>query len=156
MKKSVTESKDMTFDEFIRLFIWPVYDNIVEYMVGSDDRIHFRGDTWLVILDHNTGDFYFSGELHKYYSIDTIQSIRDCFGDIYSVFNLKYDEVVRDTWIKLNYGDTYMEKTAYQLQFEDEEKKRKMLEYKKEYYIKHKEEISKKQKEYYKKKKQYT
>lgn len=146
----------MTFDELIRLFIYRPYDDVLEYMVDSDERIHIKGDTWLVILDHKTGDFYFSGELHKYYSIDTIESIRDCFGDIYSVFNLKYDEVVRDTWIKLNYEDTAIEKTAYQIQFADEEKKRKMLEYKRDYYWAHKEEINKRQKEYYKKKKQFS
>lgn len=156
MKKSITENKNMTFDELIRLYIWPVYDDVLEYMVGSDERIHFKGDTWLVILDHNDGSFYFSGELHKYYSIDTIQSIRDCFGDIYSIFNLKYDEVVRDTWIKLNYGDTDMGKTAYQIQFEDEEKKKLMLQRKRDYYWAHKEEINKRQKEYYKKRNQIS
>lgn len=156
MKKSITENKNMTFDELIRLYIWPVYDDVLEYMVGSDERIHIKGDTWLVILDHSDGSFYFSGELHKYYSIDTIQNIRDCFGDIYSIFNLKYDEVVRDTWIKLNYGDTDMEKTPYQIQFDDEEKKKLMLQRKRDYYWAHKEEINKRQKEYYKKRKQFS
>ena len=148
----------MTFDEMIRLFIYRPYNDVLEYMVDKDERIHIKGDTWIVILDHNTGDFYFSGELHKYYSVDTIESIRDCFGDIYSVFNFKYDEVVRDTWITIKDEDEVdtVGKTSYQIQFEDEEKKRKMLEYKRDYYWAHKEEINKRQKEYYKRKNQIT
>lgn len=142
----------MTFDEVVRLLIYRPYNDVLEYMVGSDDRIHIKGDTWLVILDHNTGDFSFSGELHKYYSIDTITSIRDVFGDIYSVFNLKYDEVVRDTWITI--GDIPDDVvTAYQVQFADEEKKKIMLQRKKDYYWAHKEEINKRQRDYYKNKK---
>lgn len=156
MKKSITKNKNMTFDEMIRLFIYRPYNDILEYMVDADERIHIKGDTWLVILDHNTGDFYFSGELHKYYSVDTIESIRDCFGDIYSVFNFKYDEVVRDTWITIKDEDDTAGKTSYQIQFEDEEKKKLMLQRKRDYYWAHKEEINKRQKEYYKKKKQFT
>lgn len=152
MKKSITENKDMTFDDVIRLFVYRPYNDVLEYMVDSDDRIHFRGDTWLVILDHKTGDFYFSGELHKYYSIDTIESIRDCFGDIYSVFNLKYDEVPRDTWITIGISDSDGVVTAYQVQFADKEKKKLMLQRKKDYYWAHKEEINKRQRDYYKNK----
>ena len=147
----------MTFDEMIRLFIYRPYNDVLEYMVDADERIHIKGDTWIVILDHNTGDFYFSGELHKYYSVDTIESIRDCFGDIYSVFNFKYDEVVRDTWISIKDEDEDTAgKTSYQIQFEDEEKKKLMLQRKRDYYWAHKEEINKRQKEYYKKKKQFS
>ena len=145
----------MSFDQLMRLYLYPVYEDILEYMVDDDERIHFRGDTWVVILDHNTGSFYFSGELHKYYSIDTIQAIRDAYGDIYSVFNLKYDEVPRNTWIKIEYEveEKVDGRTSYERQYSDEEKKREMLRRKKEYYWAHKEEINKRQKEYYKKRK---
>lgn len=147
----------MSFDQLMRLYLYPVYEDILEYMIDDDERIHFRGDTWVVILDHNTGNFYFSGELHKYYSIDTIQAIRDAYGDIYSVFNMKYDEVPRNTWIKIEYEVEEEEKVegrkSYERQYSDEEKKREMLRRKKEYYLAHKEEIIKRQKEYYKKRK---
>ena len=75
MKKSITENRSLSFDQLMRLYLYPVYEDILEYMVDDDERIHFRGDTWVVIIDHSTGGFYFKGELHKYYSIDTIQAI---------------------------------------------------------------------------------
>lgn len=156
MKKSITENRSLSFDQLMRLYLYPVYEDILEYMIDDDERIHFRGDTWVVILDHNTGNFYFSGELHKYYSIDTIQAIRDAYGDIYSVFNLKYDEVPRNIWIKIEYEveeEKVDGRTSYERQYSDEEKKREMLRRKKEYYWAHKEEINKRQKEYYKKRK---
>lgn len=157
MKKSITENRSLSFDQLMRLYLYPVYEDILEYMVDDDERIHFRGDTWVVVLDHNTGGFYFSGEIHKYYGIDTIQTIRDAYGDIYSVFNMKYDEVPRNTWIKIEYEVEEEEKVegrkSYERQYSDEEKKREMLRRKKEYYLAHKEEIIKRQKEYYKKRK---
>ena len=156
MKKSITENKNMTFIDLIKLYIYRPYSDVLKIMVDKDERIHIKGDTWIVILDHNTGDFYFSGELHKYYDIDMIESIRDCFGDIYSVFNLKYDEVKRDTWIIIGDEVDTNSKTNYQIQFEDEEKKKMMLQRKKEYYWAHKEEINKRQKEYYKKRKEIS
>ena len=158
MKKSITENKNMTFTELIKLYLYRPYSDVLKIMVDKDERIHIKGDTWIVILDHNTGDFYFSGELHKYYDIDMIESIRDCFGDIYSVFNLKYDEVERDTWMTIEdvIEDASGKKTLYDIKFEDEEKKKKMLQRKKEYYWAHKEEINKRQKEYYKKRNQIS
>lgn len=156
MKKSITENKNMTFTDLIKLYIYRPYGDALQLMVDNDERIHIKGDTWIVILDHNTGDFYFSGELHKYYDIDMIESIRDYFGDIYSVFNLKYDEVERDTWMTIGDEVDTNSKTNYQIQFEDEEKKKMMLQRKKEYYWAHKEEINKRQKEYYKKRKEVS
>ena len=158
MKKSITENKNMTFTDLIKLYVYRPYNDVLKMMVDKDERIHIKGDTWIVILDHNTGDFHFSGELHKYYDIDMIESIRDCFGDIYSVFNLKYDEVERDTWITIGdvIEDASDKKTSYDLQFEDEDKKKRMLQRKKEYYWAHKEEINKRQKEYYKKRKEVS
>ena len=158
MKKSITENKNMTFTDLIKLYVYRPYNDVLELMVDKSERIHIKGDTWIVILDHNTGDFHFSGELHKYYDIDMIESIRDCFGDIYSVFNLKYDEVKRDTWITIGdvIEDASDKKTSYDLQFEDEDKKKRMLQRKKEYYWAHKEEINKRQKEYYKKRKEVS
>ena len=154
MKKSVTENKNMTFTDLIKLYIYRPYNDVLEYMVDNSERIHIKGETWIVILDHNTGDFYFEGTISRYYDIDTIESIRDCFGDIYSVFNLKYDEVERDTWITIGDEVDTNSKTNYQIQFEDEDKKKRMLQRKKEYYWAHKEEINKRQKENYKKRKE--
>lgn len=157
MKKSITENKNMTFADIIKLYIYRPYNDALKIMVDKDERIHIKGDTWIVILDHKTGDFHFEGTINRYYDIDMIESIRDCFGDIYSVFNLKYDEVERDTWITIEdvIEDTNS-KTNYQMQFEDEDKKKRMLQRKKEYYWAHKEEINKRQKEYYKKRKEVS
>ena len=156
MKKSITENKNMTFIDLIKLYIYRPYSDVLKFMIDKDERIHIKGDTWIVILDHNTGDFSFKGELNRYYDIDMIESIRDCFGDIYSVFNLKYDEVERDTWITIGDEVDTNSKTNYQIQFEDEEKKKMMLQRKKEYYWAHKEQINKRQREYYKKRNQIS
>ena len=157
MKKSVTENKNMTFDDLIKLYIYRPYGDVLKFMIDKDERIHIKGDTWCVILNHKTGDFHFEGTINRYYDIDMIESIRDCFGDIYSVFNLKYDEVQRDTWITIgDEEDTSGKKTLYDIQFEDEDKKKRMLQRKKEYYWAHKEEINKRQKEYYKKRKEFA
>ena len=156
MKKSITEKKNMTFTELIKLYVYRPYGDVLKFMIDDDERIHIKGDTWIVILDHNTGDFSFKGEISRYYDIDMIESIRDCFGDIYSVFNLKYDEVERDTWITIEDEVDTNSKTNYQIQFEDEDKKKRMLQKKKEYYWAHKEEINKRQREYYKKRNQIS
>ena len=156
MKKSITEKKDMTFIELIKLYVYRPYGDVLKIMVDEDERIHIKGDTWCVILNHKTGDFSFKGELSRYYDIDMIESIRDCFGDIYSVFNFKYNEIERDTWITIEDEVDTNSKTNYQIQFEDEDKKKRMLQRKKEYYWAHKEEINKRQKEYYKNRKQFA
>lgn len=156
MKKSITENKDMTFTDLIKLYVYRPYGDVLKFMIDKDERIHIKGDTWIVILDHNTGDFHFEGTINRYYDIDMIESIRDYFGDIYSVFNLKYDEVERDTWITIEDVEDTNSKTNYQIQFEEEDKKKRMLQRKKEYYWAHKEEINKRQKEYYKKRKEIS
>ena len=157
MKKSITENKNMTFTDLIKLYVYRPYNDVLKMMLDKDERIHIKGDTWCVILNHKTGDFHFEGTINRYYDIDMIESIRDCFGDIYSVFNLKYDEVERDTWITIeDEEDTSGKKTLYDIQFEDEDKKKRMLQRKKEYYWAHKEEINKRQKEYYKKRKEFA
>ena len=157
MKKSITENKNMTFTDLIKLYIYRPYNDVLKMMVDKSERVHIKGDTWCVILDHNTGDFHFEGTINRYYDIDMIESIRDYFGDIYSVFNLKYDSIPRDTWITIgDEEDTSGKKTLYDIQFEDEDKKKRMLQRKKEYYWAHKEEINKRQKEYYKKRKEFA
>lgn len=148
MKKSITKNKKMTIEELFRLFIYRPYCDVIHIMVTEDERIHIKGDTWIVTLDHSTGDFSFSGELHRYYEIDTITSIRDCFGDIYSVFNFNYSSIPRNTWITINDEDF--------IHMYDEEVKKMRMERKKKYYIEHKEDIKKYQKEYYKRRKQIT
>ena len=157
MKKSITENKNMTFTDLIKLYIYRPYGDVLKFMIDKDERIHIKGDTWCVILNHKTGDFHFEGTINRYYDIDMIESIRDCFGDIYSVFNLKYDEVERDTWITIeDEEDTSGKKTLYDKKFEDEDKKKRIKKKKKEYYWAHKEEINKRQKEYYKKRKEFA
>lgn len=156
MKKSITENKNMTIIDLIKLYVYRPYNDVLKIMVDEDERIHIKGDTWIVILNHKTGDFSFKGELNRYYDIDMIESIRDCFGDIYSVFNLKYDEVERDTWITIEDEVDTNSKTDYQIQFEDEDKKKRMLQRKKDFYWAHREEINKRKREKYKKRKEIS
>ena len=157
MKKSITENKNMTFADLIKLYIYRPYNDVLKIMIDKSERVHIKGDTWCVILNHKTGDFHFEGTINRYYDIDMIESIRDCFGDIYSVFNLKYDSIPRDTWITIeDEEDTSGKKTSYAIQFEDEDKKKRMLQKKKEYYWAHKAEINKRQREYYKKRNQVS
>ena len=156
--KDVKREKDMTVEDVINLLLYNPYKEDFSVMLDEDERLHIKSNTWCVILDHKTGDFHFEGTINRYYDIDMIESIRDCFGDIYSVFNLKYDEVERDTWITIEdvIEDTSGKKTLYDIQFEDEDKKKRMLQRKKEYYWAHKEQINKRQKEYYKKRKEIS
>ena len=125
--KDVKREKDMTVEDVINLLLYNPYKEDFSVMVDEDERLHIKSNTWCVILNHKTGDFHFEGTINRYYDIDMIESIRDCFGDIYSVFNLKYDEVERNTWITIGDEVDTNSKTNYQIQFEDEEKKKKQF-----------------------------
>ena len=142
--------KDMTIQDVIRILVYRPYDFDMSVMVDKEERIHIKTDHWIVILDHNTGEFKFSGELHKYYEVDMIESIRDCFGDIYSVFNVIYESVPADTWIEIYNSDAGLDIVKVE---EKRASSERVLQYKKEYYWKNKERINKRQKEYYQKKK---
>ena len=145
-KKYYTDSKrkDMTVEEVINLLLYNNYKDDFSVMVDKDERIHIKGDTWLVILDHNTGDFSFKGELHKYYEIDIIKSIRDCFGQLYSFFNVMYDSIPTGEWILVPYKD--IEEKIQEDAKKETEKER--IEYRQkwqlQYYYKKKEELKKK------------
>ena len=142
--------KDMTIQDIIKILVYRPYNFDMSVMVDKEERIHIKTDHWIVILDHNTGDFSFSGELHKYYEVDMIESIRDCFGDIYSVFNVIYDSVPSDTWIEIDNSDAGLDIVKVE---EKRVSSERVLQYKKEYYWKNKERINKRQREYYQKKK---
>ena len=142
--------KDMTIQDVIKILVYRPYSFDMSVMVDKEERIYIKTDHWLVILDHNTGDFSFSGELHKYYEVDMILSIRDCFGDIYSVFNVIYDSVPVDTWIEIDNSDAGIDLVKVE---EKKASSERVLQYKKEYYWKNKEKINKRQREYYQKKK---
>ena len=138
MKKSITEKKNMTFTDLIKLYIYRPYNDVLKMMVDKDERIHIKGETWCVILNHKTGDFSLTGELHKYYEIDIISSIRDCFGQLYSFFNVMYDSIPTGEWIVVPYKDT--EKKIQEDARNETEKERR--EYRNKYQV-----------EYYQKKK---
>lgn len=162
MKKSISPGRDMTVEEVIRILVYRPYRQELSVMVDKDERIYIKDSNWLVILDHNTGEFHFSGELHKYYEVDTIQSIRDSFGEIYSVFNVLWDSIPVDTWIKVSDMES---KEVYDMICEEKERKKRdyhkdyykdnkefrefRLKYQKEYYQRNREKILDK---YYKKK----
>ena len=138
MKKSITENKNMTFTDLIKLYVYRPYNDVLKIMVDKSERVHIKGETWCVILNHKTGDFSLTGELHKYYEIDIISSIRDCFGQLYSFFNVMYDSIPTGEWIVVPYKDT--EKKIQEDARNETEKERR--EYRNKYQV-----------EYYQKKK---
>ena len=142
--KDVKREKDMTVEEVINLLLYNPYKEDFWVMVDEDERLHIKGDTWLVILDHNTGDFSFKGELHKYYQIDIISSIRDCFGQLYSFFNVMFDSIPTGEWILVPYKDIE-EKIQEDAKKETEEERIKYRQkWQLQYYYRKKEELKKK------------
>lgn len=141
--KDVKREKDMTVEDVINLLLYNPYKEDFSVMVDEDERLHIKGNTWLVILNHKTGDFHFSGELHKYYEIDIISSIRDCFGQLYSFFNVMYDSIPTGEWIVVPYK-SIEDKIAEDAKKETEKER---IEYRKKYqlqcYYKKKEKLKK-------------
>lgn len=135
--------KDMTVEEVINLLLYNPYKEDFSVMVDEDERLHIKGNTWCVILDHKTGDFSLTGELHKYYEIDIISSIRDCFGQLYSFFNVMYDSIPTGEWIVVPYK-SIDEKIQEDARKETEKER---IEYRKrwqlQYYYRKKEELKK-------------
>ena len=142
--KNNIKRNSLTVEEVITLLIYNPYKEDFWVMVDADERIHIKGDTWLVILDHNTGDFSFKGELHKYYEIDIIKSIRDSFGQIYSFFNVMFDSIPTGEWILVPYK-SIDEKIQEDARKETEKER---IEYRQkwqlQYYYRKKEELKKK------------
>lgn len=93
----------MKVEDVINLLLYNPYKEDFAVMVDEDEKLYIKGNTWLVVLDHKTGDFSLTGELHKYYEIDIISSIRDCFGQLYSFFNVMYDSLPVGEWIVVPY-----------------------------------------------------
>lgn len=153
MNDDSTERMIMSLDDVIRYLVYRPYGDELSVMIDRDDRVHIKTDHWLVILDHKSkrNDFFFTGELHKYYEVDTIESIRDCFGDIYSVVNRCRDELVYDTWFIIDGGYPILDECA-RLASEIEVMRKSL--YQKRYYLEHKKELSAKYNEYYKIKKE--
>lgn len=133
----------MKIEDVINLLLYNPYKEDFAVMLDEDERLHIKGNTWLVTLNHKTGDFTFKGELHKYYQIDIISSIRDCFGQLYSFFNVMYDSLPVGEWIVVPYKD--IEKKIQEDARKETEKER--IEYRKkyqlEYYYKKKEKLKK-------------
>lgn len=141
--KDVKREKDMTVEDVINLLLYNPYKEDFSVMVDEDERLHIKGDTWCVILNHKTGDFSLTGELHKYYEIDIISSIRDCFGQLYSFFNVMYDSIPTGEWIVVPYK-SIDEKIQEDARNETEKER---IEYRKKYqlqcYYKKKEKLKK-------------
>ena len=142
--KDIKREKDMTVEEVINLLLYNPYKEDFSVMVDEDERLHIKGNTWCVILNHKTGDFSLTGELHKYYEIDIISSIRDCFGQLYSFFNVMFDSIPTGEWIVVPYKDIE-EKIAEDAKKETEKER---IEYRQkwqlQYYYRKKEELKKK------------
>ena len=118
-------------EDVINLLLYNPYKEDFGVMVDEDERLHIKGATWLVVLDHKTGDFTLTGELHKYYEIDIISSIRDCFGQLYSLLNVAYDSMPTGEWIVVPYKN--IEKKIQEDARKETEKER--IEYRKKYLL---------------------
>lgn len=141
------KSKDMTVEEVINLLLYNPYKEDFWVMVDEEERLHIKGNTWCVILDHNTGDFSFTGELHKYYEIDIISSIRDCFGYLYSFFNVMYDSLIPGEWIVVSYKDIDKKIVEDARKETEEERRVYHRKWRLQYYQKKKDELIKKYRE---------
>ena len=142
--KNNIRQNNLTVEDVIHLLVYNPYKEDFWVMVDADERIHIKGDTWLVILDHNTGDFSLTGELKKYYEIDIISSIRDCFGQLYSFFNVMYDSIPTGKWIVVPYKDID-EKIQEDAKKETEKERIEYRQkYQLQYYYRKKEELKKK------------
>ena len=133
-KKYNTDNKienGLTVEDVINLLLYNPYKEDFSVMVDEDERLHIKSNTWCVILDHKTGDFSLTGELHKYYEIDIISSIRDCFGELYSFFNVMYDSIPTGEWIVIPYKS--IEKKAAEDARNETEKER--IEYRNKYQL---------------------
>lgn len=139
----IKREKDMTVEDVINLLLYNPYKEDFWVMVDEDERLHIKGNTWCVILNHKTGDFSLTGELHKYYEIDIISSIRDCFGQLYSFFNVMYDSIPTGEWIVVHYKET--EKKIQEDAKKETEKERREYrnKYQLEYYQKKKGKLKK-------------
>ena len=143
--KNNIRQNNLTVEDVINILLYNPYKEDFWVMVDTDERIHIKGDTWLVILDHNTGDFSFKGELHKYYEIDIIKSIRDSFGQLYSFFNVMFDSIPTGEWILVPYKniedkiaedakkETEKERIEYKLRWQISYYRRKKEQRKKEF-----------------------
>lgn len=127
----IRREKDMTVEDVINLLLYNPYKEDFSVMVDEDERLHIKGNTWCVILNHKTGDFSLTGELHKYYEIDIISSIRDCFGQLYSFFNVMYDSIPTGEWIVVSYKP--IDKRIYEDARKETEKER--IEYRHRYLL---------------------
>ena len=101
--KDIKRENGLTVEDVINILLYNPYKEDFSVMVDEDERLHIKSNTWCVILNHKTGDFSFKGELKKYYEIDIISSIRDCFGELYSFFNVMYDSLPVGEWIVVPY-----------------------------------------------------
>ena len=134
----------MKVEDIINLLLYNPYKEDFAVMVDEDERLHIKGNTWLVTLNHKTGDFTLTGELKKYYEIDIISSIRDCFGQLYSFFNVMFDSIPVGEWIVVPYKsiDEKIQEDA------KKETEKERIEYRQKwqlhYYYRKKEELKKK------------
>ena len=127
MKKSLTENRKMTLGDILDLCVYRPYEDDIKFMITEDERIVFEGEGWSVIMDSDNGEFHFSGELHKYYDVDTIVSLRDHMGDIYSGYRLWGKELEKGVY--------------YQLVKEKIDKRSLQKEYRRKYYEENRERI---------------
>ena len=56
----------MKVEDVINLLLYNPYKEDFAVMVDEDERLHIKGNTWMVVLNHKTGDFHFEGTINRY------------------------------------------------------------------------------------------
>lgn len=88
MKKSLTEGRLVSLEEYIKMIYDPYDEELVIISADDNEIVLSLPGEWTVILNSGEGTFKVKGEINKYYDIDRIKDIRDRFGELFSVYHM--------------------------------------------------------------------
>lgn len=88
MKKSLTEGRLVSLEEYIKLIYDPYGEELVIISADDNEIVLSLPGEWKVILNSGEGTFKVIGDINKYYDIDRIKDIRDRFGELFSVYRM--------------------------------------------------------------------
>lgn len=88
MKKSLTEGRLVSLEEYIKLIYDPYGEELVIISADDNEIVLSLPGEWKVILNSGEGTFKVIGDINKYYDIDRIKDIRDRFGELFSVYHM--------------------------------------------------------------------
>lgn len=88
MKKSLTEGRLVSLEEYIKMIYDPYDEELVIISADDNEIVLSLPGEWTVILNSGEGTFKVRGSIDKYYDIDRIKDIRDRFGELFSVYHM--------------------------------------------------------------------